>query len=748
MRHKGKYALAGCCVIVAAVTIGIVLQRSEPRAPDSVAPGRQAPAFVDEGQCADCHGAEASAWRRSHHDLAMQAADGSTVLGDFADAVFSGSGSRTRFFQRNGKYWINTTGENGRPADFEVKYTFGVEPLQQYLVALDRGRLQAFTIAWDVQGKRWFDLYPHERIDHDDELHWTKPSQNWNFMCAECHSSGLRKNYDPATRTYNTTWKQIDVGCQACHGPASSHVARMRNTAASAEANGFSTDPMISGQTAQVEACARCHSRRAVLWGDYRHGKPLMDTHLPALLTEDLYYADGQIKGEVYEYGSFLQSKMHRQGLRCSDCHEPHSLSLRREGNALCTGCHNSSAAAARPGIDTSGLRRKDYDSPQHHFHKRSGRGSQCVDCHAPTRTYMEIDPRHDHSFRIPRPDLSVKLQTPNACNSCHGQRSAQWAADWAAKWYGPQRRQEATFAQTLDAARRRQAGASAGLLALALDSREPAIVRASAFELLGEYPGPQSSPALQAAVEDPDPLVRLAAVNALEAHAPVHGSLVQQLATDPVRAVRIGATAVIAALPGSGPAAAGIAEYEASQLENADQPSSHMNLGNLYASLGQAGKAQAAYHAAIRLDPSFTPAYVNLADLNSRTGENGAAIGVLQVAIESAPDDAALHHTLGLALIRERRYVEAVAELAEAARLDPSNARFAYVLGVALHDTGEGRKGIAVLEKALGRNPDDRDLLSALAAYATQVGDQAGALKYAQRLRRIESPDEPSSAP
>ncbi|HKE96309.1 MAG TPA: cytochrome c3 family protein, partial [Povalibacter sp.] len=531
--------------------------------------------YVDEAQCAACHATQAGRWHGSHHDLAMQEANDATVLGDFNDSHFVRGSVRTRFFRRDGKLWINTDGPDGKPADFEVKYTFGVEPLQQYLLPLDRGRLQAFTIAWDTQRHRWFDLYPGERIDHRDELHWTRLSQNWNYMCAECHSTDLRKNYDAQTQTYKTTWKQIDVGCQACHGPGSVHLARVRDAATGLGARGdgpeqnsasgqspvpsphsssdFPVDLSSGTAASQIDTCARCHSRRATLWGDYRHGKPLLDTHLPSLLDASLYFVDGQIDGEVYEYGSFLQSKMYRKGLRCSDCHDPHSLQTRAPGNALCVSCHNATTPAARASIDTSTLKHRDYDSPAHHFHRAGQPGSQCVDCHAPQRLYMVVDPRRDHSFRIPRPDLSVKLGTPNACNRCHTQRSAQWAAARVAAWYGPDRRQESTYGEVFWAARTGRPGTVDALSTLAQDPTQPAIARATAMELLHAYPGTTALETFQSQFAAADPLLRLAALNGLEMLPPERlAPLVTPFLDDPVRTVRLDATRLTAAVPAS----------------------------------------------------------------------------------------------------------------------------------------------------------------------------------------------------
>jgi predicted CXXCH cytochrome family protein len=735
MHSFGRRAWAASLILIVLVGVAVaLLLNRQPESPAETAPPPAAAAasttvlarVVDESACGTCHADQVKAWHGSHHDLAMQEASAATVLGNFNDASFTKDGVRTRFLQRDGKYWINTDGPDGKPADFEVKYTFGVEPLQQYLIELDHGRLQSFTVAWDVRARRWFHLYPNERIDHLDPLHWTQPSQNWNFMCAECHSTDLKKNFDLQTNSYHTTWTQIDVGCQACHGPASKHLS-----AASPSKKDFAVDFAAADATAQIETCARCHSRRSVISSDYRHGERLMQTHLPSLLTSDLYFPDGQIRDEVYEYGSFLQSKMHAKGVRCSDCHEPHSLKLRREGNQLCAGCHNAAVPAARTSIDVSGLHKKDYDSPAHHFHKPGTPGSQCVDCHAPSRVYMQVDPRRDHSFRIPRPDISMRLGTPNACNGCHEKRSAKWAAERVAKWYGPNRRQEETFADAF------ATGDGASLAKWAGDAHTPAIVRASAIERLSAHPSQAGLDVLNANVRDPDPLVRMAAAEAFNVYSPEQRLALVPLLNDPVRAVRL--AAIASAPPGSlSPIA--VAEYEHAQMENADQPGAHINVGNMYSSQGRVAEAEAAYQAAIRLDPTFAPAYVNLADLKSRSGDNPVAVAVLRTGLQSQRQEstqtAALHHSLGLALIRERNYDEALTQLGLAAKQAPNDVRYAYVLGVALHDTGKPKEGIAILERALRQHPKDRELLAALAAYARDAGNEAAASEYMRRLQ------------
>ncbi len=718
---------------------------------------RAAAQFVDESGCAACHEAQHKAWSGSHHRLAMQPASAQSVLGDFNNARFTHNGVTSRFFRRDGRYFVNTDGPDGKLADFEIKHAFGVKPLQQYLIELPGGRLQALSIAWDTERKRWFHLFARERVDFRDELHWTKPSQNWNHMCGECHATDYRKNYNAGSGGYKTTAARFDVGCQACHGPASRHAdwAKRAGQGAAKRAPGeakrdFDVDLAAKDARPQIDTCARCHSRRGTLSADYRHGAPLMDTHLPALLAERLYHADGQILDEVYEYGSFLQSRMHAKGVRCSDCHEPHSTRLRAAGNAQCVACHSSAAPAARAHVDASGLKRKDYDAPSHHFHKPGKPGSQCVDCHAPARTYMSVDPRRDHSFRIPRPDLSAAIGTPNACTGCHAKQSAQWAADTVAKWHGPDRRGEPHYGVALDAGRRGKPGAVAGLIALVDDGAQPAVVRATALDVLSRYPGRSIVTALGRGLGDADPLVRRTAVLGQQARAPQDRvEALAPLLVDPVRAVRIEAARLLAPAAASlgGPDRmrfdAALAEFESVQAENADRPEAHGNLGNLALSRGDATRAEAAYRNAIALDARFAPAYANLADLYRAGRRDTDAERVLRDGLRHSPNAASLRAALGLALVRQGRKKEALAEFAAAVKAAPDETRHAYVYAVALADAGRRPEAVRALETAAKRR-GDRDVLLALAAFKRDAGDRAGAELHLRALAAI-NPDDPA---
>jgi tetratricopeptide (TPR) repeat protein len=761
-RPRAPWIAAALLLGLAAAGIGawrLATERKPPEAPVSAtAPPPAAATYVGTAACSECHAKEHAAWRGSQHDRAMQPASEKTVLGDFANAKFAFAGTTSTFFRRDGKFFVNTDGPDGKSADFEIKYTFGVEPLQQYLIELPGGRLQALGIAWDTRpkdagGQRWFHLYPDRKPKAGDPLHWTGIDQNWNYQCADCHSTNLRKGYEEKTATFRTTWTDLNVGCEACHGPGANHVAWAKKegdwtaladkglTVALDERRGaaWAIDPARGNaarskpreSSREIETCARCHARRGQFADDWHPGRPFADAFRAALLEPGLYHVDGQQRDEVYTYGSFLQSRMHARGVTCSDCHDPHSGRLRAPGNAACAQCH----APAK------------YDAPSHTHHAAGSKGAECAACHMPTTTYMVVDPRHDHSFRIPRPDRTAVLGVPNACNQCHAKQSAQWAADAVAKWSPQAKPGFQTFAEGFHAADRGASGAQGALIRIADDRAQPAIVRASALQRLGRYVSPVTLPTVRNALNDPDSMVRAAAVNAVAGADPAtRVQLLPRLLGDPVRLVRMDAARALAGDTEARLAPddrkrfeAALGEYVAAQRFNADRPEAQTALGTLEATRGRDAEAVAAYRRALALDPTYAQAAINLADLYRAVAREDEAERVLREALKRSPQSAPVHHALGLALVRQKRRNDALAELALAAKLAPEDARFAYVYAIALYDTGKRAEAKKVLELALARHPYDRELLFAAATYERAAGDLTRARERAKLLRELE---------
>jgi len=730
--------------------------------PLGVAPGwAPLPGFVGRESCAECHSEQVDRFTGSHHDLAMQPADESTVLGDFDDARFTHFEVTSRFFRRDGGYWVTTDGPDGKLHEYAVAYTFGVWPLQQYMVLFPGGRLQVLPLCWDSRpesagGQRWFHLYPDEAVPAGDVLHWTGPNQNWNYQCAECHSTGLVKNYREASDDYATTWAEIDVSCEACHGPAAEHLTWARQEHPEGpdmglavslkdenlglwevlDDSGIATRSAPRSSRAQSETCARCHARRSLVAERHRFDRPLLDNQLPSLLDEGLYYPDGQPLEEVYVHGSFVQSPMHQAGVTCSDCHDPHGLAVRGEGNAQCAACHE-------PHV---------FDRTEHHHHEQGGEGAACVACHMPSTTYMVVDDRREHRFSVPRPDLSDALGAPDACSTCHEAETASWAAAAALKWWGTGRREARHHGQILAAARRHDLGAERALARLVADDEAAAMVRATALVLLAEFPGAVSGEIVVAAGQG-EPLLRLAAARAGEAlPAEERWAALGPMLGDPLLAVRIEAARALAGVPNDGGEPSQLATLEALlgefrrvQRLTAERPESQLSLGLLAARLGDWSTAEAAYLRGARLGPGFEPLPINLADLYRVLDRDDEGLAVLQAAQQRAPQSPSLNHARGLALIRLGRYEEALPALELAALAAPEESRFSYVWAVALASLGDLDRAIQVLTRASADHPFERELLYALVSYQAQAGVLDGALATVRRLLALD-PDDPTT--
>ncbi len=647
--------------------------------------------YVGRKSCVVCHSAQAEKWKGSDHDLAMDLATPEFVLGDFDNTQLEHHGVISKMYHRGDEFFVETEGPRGNRAEFKVRYVIGVRPLQQYLAELDRGRVQVLPVTWDTEQNRWFFVNPDAPYGPDDPLHWTGSAQNWNHMCADCHTTNFAKNYDLKTYTHHYSFSEMDVSCEACHGPGSIHVELANSNSMFWDRRyGFGLATLRDeNPKTELESCAPCHSRRRPIHPGFTPGDRFLDHYSVSLLDDHLYHADGQIDDEVYVYGSFLQSLMYRKGVRCTDCHDPHTTRVKFERNRLCTQCH----LAAK------------YDGPLHHRHALDNKGSLCIECHMPSKNYMVVDPRRDHSLRIPRPDLTVAIGTPNACNNCHTKEheTPQWAAQKIVEWYGAKRRDEPHYGEILAAGRNGEQKARDQLARLAKSSKVGAVVRATAISLLAtRYPIELSRDAIERALNDRDDLVRAAAVQAFEGWQVSSYQNVQAIRellgprfSDRSRLVRIEAARVAVALSPqifgqSENAALGksIEEYKTSLLMNVDQAGAHLNLGVLHSTLGDVDRAIASYRTAMRLDPSVVGPRSNLSQLLDLQGASKEA---RQLRIEEAellkrdtellPNNGLLQYRLGLVQYLLGREKEAEQALLNATHLQPESAEFLLAL-------------------------------------------------------------------
>lgn len=722
--------------------------------------------FVGSATCAGCHAAEAASWASSDHARAMAPATPGSVLGDFSGQSITDGRHSATFLRDGARFLIRTGGPDGAVADLMVSETFGVDPLQQYLVQMPDGRRQALPWAWDSRpasdgGQRWYHLMPQEALRPGDQLHWAGRDQNWNFMCASCHSTGLVRGYDAARDRYDTTWTEISVGCESCHGRGAAHVAWARDGAASphkglevlfrdssgggwqfapGDTRGIArwVGPPRQATQAGVETCAPCHGRSRPLVADPAPGARFLDTHAPLLLVQGEYHADGQIQGEVFEWGSFAQSRMARAGVVCADCHDPHSGRLRAEGNAVCAQCHLPER----------------FDVAAHHHHAPGTPGAQCVSCHMPAVTYMGVDRRHDHAFSVPRPDVAAAIGAPDTCTTCHAGRPADWAAAAIQGWFGPERRQNPHPALAIAAGRQGLRRADTALAALATDREQPAILRATAITLLPMPPSQATAGAIGATLLDSDPLVRATALRALEGLHPRNRQHAARFLADPTLLVRIEAARALApvplaAIPEASRAAFARAweELLASERVAAERPEAHVNIAGLLAARGDVAGAEAAFRDALARDPVFLSALVNMADFEARRGRNDAALALLARATEAHPDSAEAQFAWALAQVRAGRGDAALAPLGRAVALAPDQPRYAYARALALNGLGRGAEARAALRETLARTPRHRDSLIALATMERDAGNAAEAERLAAAAVALDPQDRDAAA-
>ncbi|MCV6624904.1 MAG: tetratricopeptide repeat protein [Cellvibrionaceae bacterium] len=694
--------------------------------------------------CKDCHQQAYKDWQGSHHDWAMRPADRASVLGNFDNASFEHFGQRSRFYKQGQDFYIETDNAKGQLQNYKVAYTFGFYPLQQYLLETEPGRLQALTVAWDSRpktegGQRWFHLYPDEKIPAGDPLHWTGAYFNWNSRCAECHSTNLQRGYSAKQNRYNTSWSEINVACEACHGPGAKHI-RWAETGANKNADKAILSLQASGQwqlnpgshtakrdlgprkaaepSDQLAVCGSCHSCRRMLGpqSPHRTGDSFLAAHSLQTLQSPLYHRDGQIQDEVYVLGSFMQSKMYGEGVVCSNCHQPHSLKLRGGQDGVCAQCHSPAQ----------------YAQPSHHHHRVGSPGAACVNCHMPETTYMVVDPRRDHSIRIPRPDLSEQLGSPNACVQCHQDKSNQWAAGHFSQWL-QQADKTAPPMPALALSQPRQQLA-------ALNKATP-LVAATLLERLADTADDSSLLVAQTRLHHDEPLLRLAAVEFMQVLPPARRlQELQGLLQEPVKAVRLAIARQLLEADASQLAPARQAalkkindEYWQALLFHRDTAAGQLNIGLYHLAKGQGLQAERAYRQALRLEPGHVGAQLNLADLLRAQGREAQALQQLRQAAAAQPRAPAVQHALGLALVRGKQYAAALKALAEAATLAPDNSRYQYVYAVALHSRGDGDRAIQVLERALQRQPDQPQLRQFLAQLYQRNGQGHKARKLMQ---------------
>ncbi|MCK4562318.1 MAG: hypothetical protein KAT78_05385, partial [Flavobacteriaceae bacterium] len=624
--------------------------------------------YVGDASCISCHENEYDLWKGSHHDLAMQVASDSTVLGNFNNVKALIDGVSYFFFKENNEFLVKVKEIDNSEKKYKIAYTFGFTPLQQYLIDFDNGQKQVLRVTWDSVKNKWFHQYKGEAIQPHDWLHWSNGAQNWNTMCAECHSTNLKKNYFVEKDSFHTTYSSINVSCESCHGPAERHL----NWANSKSKSKNTYILKGKAQNEQMNLCAPCHARRVKLTKNLEPGKQFENQYMVQNLTVNYYHGDGQIREEDYVYGSFLQSKMYDEGVKCSDCHDAHSMQLKFKGNKLCLQCHVPA----------------DYDNKKHHFHKENTEASQCINCHMTGNTYMGNDFRRDHSFRIPRPDQSVKYNTPNACKECHDDKTNQWAANTIKKWYGNQRQEHFSDALLLSTNQNLSLTDRESLDTFINNLQFPEIARATVIENL-DYSTNNQLTALLLALNDSSAIVRYNALLKFRNATPQDRvAIALKHMNDSIKLVRIGAAQLTIGFDDNtlievdkNNFIKSRGELEVMLYSNADFSTGRMQLGDYYLQNNDIKTAIKHYEIALQKDSLLIPVYSNLATAYSLNKEYIKANETLDTWILLEPKSNRPHYLKALLNFEMNNNEIAIAELNTALKLDPNDTRSLYNL-------------------------------------------------------------------
>lgn len=687
-------------VVLALLFTNIGCKHIEKEAYIPIEPEYYHASFVGADSCTKCHQKEHEEWKNSHHDMAMKLADSTTILADFDNTSFVHNGVKSSFFRKGQDFFVNTEGEDGTYQDFKIVYTYGVSPLQQYIVAFPNGEFNCLLTAWDTKEEKWFHLQPDLEIKHDEWINWSGGSQRWNTMCADCHSTDLKKNYDLSSGVYNTTFSEINVACEACHGPASEHVSYYENTMDAAEKSKAPPQLYMDSEMSSldvVDKCARCHARRTNLTTYFDYKGAFMDHYYPRMLEEPLYELDGQIKDEVYVYSSFIQSKMYQEGVSCNDCHNAHSLQLKREGNDLCLSCHTPN-----------------YNTTAHHFHPMNTEAALCINCHMDGKLYMVNDYRRDHSFRIPRPDQSVDYNTPNACNKCHTEESAEWAASFIQENYGPERADHFS-----DHLLKGYTGDYAAFKKVFSNKYYPDIARATAIGRYADSPiTAEEALNLSLYLNDSSVFVRNETVRALERIGnPAFSDRIVPMLKDSLRVVRISAVHYFHTL-----GTASVKELEAFKKAdkeyveelnvNSDFPAGLHQLAIYEQGQGNSEKAIEYYQRAIAEDSYNNRSRMNLALLYYQLGRPEESEALYLKVIEQEPEFSYVYYMLGLLYNETGDSTKAGSYLSKATTLDPPNLNAFYNYALLLQQQKKNEASLEIIEKGLAQFPFNERLV------------------------------------
>jgi tetratricopeptide (TPR) repeat protein len=691
-----------------------------PASQPSTAPTSSA-AWGGSPSCERCHEEAYKEWKTSHHANAQRELVPEQEGPAFTPRREIRHGTQISYADmRDGRPVLTTVGSDGKQHDFEPTGVIGVDPLWQCLIPTPGGRFQVTELAFDPAKQEWFDVYGDEDRQSWEWGHWSQRGMNWNDMCAECHNTDFHKNYRSSDDSYDSKYLEKGVGCEQCHAPMQAHndwQDRHRDQPGDPTIPEFDRDRYI-------DTCAGCHARRGRLTGNYQPGDRFLEHYEPVLPDlSDIFYPDGQVHEEDFEYVPFSLSLMYNWGVRCTDCHYWHSGKVATTENRLCLRCHEKGIATKRP-----------IDQVEHSHHPADKAGFKCVDCHMPQTVYMARHWRRDHGMTIPDPMLTKEHGIPNACSRCHEKEGLDWNIKYVQEWYGSRMDRPTQKRARLQA--RLKAGdftAAPDLLAMLREEKNPNW-RAVNLKFLAAVLNGRVSAEMQQTVlaefvsrlKDESPLVQAAVMDAFEPLGEQALPILAPMASSPHRLVRIKAAW---ALRRQIDLSSSVGRELTAYLEcRYDQPVGAYQQGRLYVDRGRPNEALPWFERALKWDSRLVPARHEYATVLQELGRSFDAVTVLHQGTKIEPTNAYYPYWLGLLYDEMGQKVAARDSLRAAVARDGSQPRFWYNLSLAELKTGETEKAVEAILRAEQLDPQNPDYPYARATIQMQANkpDQA----------------------
>ena len=733
-RRRKIFNSVSCIGFLITLIVGLLLG---PLSSAEEKPGQKDSAYTGSSSCRECHEKFYKLWAPSHHGLAMQPYSDELaqkeLLPQKEDIVIGGYRYRAEI--QAGAGYVLEKGPDGEKR-YPISYALGGKNVYYFLTPMERGRLQTLPVAYDVRKREWYDTAAsgmrHFPNIPERPVGWKEWYYTFNTACHSCHVSQYSLNYNQATDTYQTTWKEPGINCETCHGPAEEHIEVCKK----APKGTIPQDLKITrgGRSFTHDQnnanCSSCHAKASPITSCFQPGDRFYDHFDLVTLESADYYPDGRDLGENYTYTTWSMSPCVKSGqLDCLHCHTSSGRFRQKDDpNQACMPCHKERVE----------------NSTAHTHHPAESKGDLCISCHMPMTEFARMR-RSDHSMRPPTPAATLQYNSPNACNACHQKEGAAWADEQVRQWH-KEDYQAAVLnsAALIDAARKGNWTRLPEMLTYITKPDRDEVTATSLVRLLKGCDDDQKWPVILEALHDPSPLVRAAAADHLHQLPSKEATQALVEATgDDSRLVRVRAAGSIAgfdwtSLPAKEQQQVKKAtdEYLASMLSRPDQWTSNYNLGNYYLDLGEYKLAVEAYQKASKYDPAQIMPLVNMSIAYARTGENTKAEESLTKALAIEPKNAEAQFNMGLLKAEQGDSKQAELHLRKALENDPSMAEAAYNLGVLLADE-DLQQTLALCRNAYKMRPNIFKYGYTLAFYESRAGETETAIETLRELIR-----------